>query len=186
MPRLCRLHQTNTIHHVPVTPTMRERPTMRLAVGGDHAAFEGAIPYKAAIIEHLRGKGHEILDCGTDGPDPVDYPDFAGKVCRALQNGEAERGVLICGTGIGIGMAANRYKGIRAAPCVTVDAARLSRTHNDSNVICLGRRLIDLETCIELIDIWLDTEFSGAEPLAGEVFGEAREGGMRFGLRRPG
>ena len=136
---------------------------MRLAVASDHAGFEGSTPYKPAIIKHLHSRGHEILDYGPQGPDPVDYPDYAGKVCRAVLQGEAERGVLICGTGIGVAMAANRYKGIRAATCATPDMARMARTHNDANIICVGRRILSLEKCIELIDIWLDTEFSEAE-----------------------
>jgi ribose 5-phosphate isomerase B len=136
---------------------------MRLAVGSDHAGFEGGTPYKPAIIEHLEERGHQTIDCGPQDPKPVDYPDFAAKVCRAVLEGQAERGVLICGTGIGIAMAANRYRGIRAAPCATPDMARMSRTHNDANVICVGRRILSLPQCIELIDIWLDTEFTGAE-----------------------
>jgi ribose 5-phosphate isomerase B len=137
---------------------------MKIAVGGDHAAFEGPPPhYKPAIMEHLTARGHEVIDCGTNGPESVDYPDFAAIACKAIQSGEAERGVLICGTGIGICIAANRHKGIRGAPCATPEMARLSRSHNNSNVICVGTRILSLETCIQLIDIWLDTPFSGGE-----------------------
>lgn len=137
---------------------------MKIAVGSDHAAFEGPPPhYKPAIIEHLTNLGHEVVDCGTNGPESVDYPDFARRACEAIQSGQAERGVLICGTGIGIGMAANRYKGIRAAPCATPEMARLSRTHNNANVIALGTRILSLETCLQLIDIWLNTPFSEGE-----------------------
>ncbi|MCC6697451.1 MAG: ribose 5-phosphate isomerase B [Candidatus Hydrogenedentes bacterium] len=137
---------------------------MRIAVGSDHAGYEDPPPwYKPAIMEHLKSRGHEVIDCGTNGPESVDYPDFAGKVCQSILSGEAERGVLMCGTGIGVGIAANRYKGIRAATCATPDMARLSREHNNANVICLGRRILSLDKCIQLIDIWLDTPFSGGE-----------------------
>jgi ribose 5-phosphate isomerase B len=136
---------------------------MRIAVGSDHAGYEGPEPYKPAIVEYLRKKGHEVIDCGTFGPESVDYPDYADKVCDTLLRGEAERGVLMCGTGIGIGIAANRHKGIRAATCATPEMARLSREHNNANIICLGRRILDLEACFRLIDIWLETPFSEGE-----------------------
>lgn len=137
--------------------------SMRIAVGSDHAGFEGPTLYKPEIMAYLEGKGHEVVDCGTSGPDSVDYPDFAGNVARAVQEGRAERGVLICGTGIGVSIAANRYKGIRAATCATPAMAELSRSHNDANVICLGRRILSLDECKQLIDIWLDTPFSEGE-----------------------
>ena len=137
---------------------------MRIAVGSDHAGFEDPPPwYKPAIIEHVKARGHDVIDCGTNGPESVDYPDFADVVCQTILSGEAERGVLMCGTGIGVGIAANRHKGIRAATCATPDMARLSREHNNANVICLGRRILTLDDCIRLIDIWLDTPFSGGE-----------------------
>lgn len=137
---------------------------MRIAVGSDHAGFEPPPPlYKPSVIAHLERLGHEVIDCGTDGPDSVDYPDYAEKVCQALLTGQADRGVLICGTGIGVGIAANRHKGIRAAPCTMPEAARLSREHNDANVLCLGRRLLTLEECLEILDVWLRTSFSEGE-----------------------
>jgi len=137
---------------------------MKIAVGSDHAGFEGPPPlYKPAIIAHLEKRGHEVVDCGTNGPESVDYPDFAANVCEAILSGKAERGVLMCGTGIGVGISANRFKGIRAATCATPEMARLSRDHNNANVICVGRRILTLETCLELIDIWLDTPFSEDE-----------------------
>ncbi len=143
---------------------------MKIAVGTDHAAFEGPPPlYKPAIMEHLEQRGHEVVDCGTNGPESVDYPDFAAKVCQAILSGEAERGVLMCGTGIGVGISANRFKGIRAATCATPEMARLSRDHNNANVICLGRRILSLEACLELIDIWLDTPFSNSKRHARRV-----------------
>ncbi len=137
---------------------------MRIAVGSDHAGYDDPPPYyKPEIIKHLQEKGHEVIDCGTNGPESVDYPDFADAVCEAIQRGEAERGVLLCGTGIGISMAANRHKGIRAAVCATPDMARLSREHNDANVIALGRRVLTLDQCKAFIDIWLETPFSDGE-----------------------
>lgn len=137
---------------------------MRIAIGSDHAGYEDPPPhYKPAIAEHLKRRGHEVIDCGTCGPDSVDYPDYANRVCRAILDGEADRGVLICGTGIGIGIAANRHRGIRAAPCTNEAGARLCREHNDANVLCLGRRVTPLAKCIELVDIWLDTPFSEGE-----------------------
>ncbi|MBN2309851.1 MAG: ribose 5-phosphate isomerase B [Candidatus Hydrogenedentes bacterium] len=136
---------------------------MQIAVGTDHAGYEGPPLFKPEIIRHLEERGHRVIDCGPHGPEPVDYPDFAGRVCRTILDGDAERGVLLCGTGIGMSIAANRFSGIRAAACATPDMARLAREHNDANVICLGRRILTLAQCLELIDIWLDTEFSGAE-----------------------
>jgi len=134
---------------------------MKVAVGSDHAGFEGPPEYKPAIVEYLLGKGHEVVDCGPDGAGAVDYPDYADKVCEAVLNGAAERGVLICGAGIGMGIAANRHRGIRAAACTTREMARLGREHNDANVLCLGRRILTLEECFELIDVFFDTPFSG-------------------------
>lgn len=137
---------------------------MRIAVGSDHAGFEGPPPlYKPEIIAHLRERGHEVVDCGTDGPGSVDYPDFADAVAEAILTGKAERGVLICGTGMGISMAANRHTGIRAAVVVTPEMAELARSHNDANVIAIGRRTSSLEDAKQLVDIWLDTPFSGGE-----------------------
>ncbi len=137
---------------------------MRIAVGSDHAGYEGPPPlYKPAIVAHLEALGHEIIDCGTHGPESVDYPDFADAVAEAVLSGKAERGVLICGTGMGISIAANRHKGIRAAPVVTPEMAELSRSHNDANVIAIGRRTSTLEESKKLVDIWLDTPFSGGE-----------------------
>lgn len=137
---------------------------MIIAVGSDHAGYEGDAPqYKPAIMEHLRAQGHQVIDCGTGGAESVDYPDFANAVCDAMLAGRAEVGVLICGTGIGMGMTANRHKGIRAAVCATPDMARLSREHNDANILCMGKRILPLDQVLALLDIWLDTPFSGGE-----------------------
>ncbi len=134
---------------------------MKIAVGSDHAGFDEPKPYyKPEIIKHIQGLGHEVIDCGTDGPESVDYPDFADKVADVVLNGHADCGVLVCGTGIGIGMAANRHRGIRAATCATPEMATLAREHNDANVICVGRRILTLQQCCNLIDIFLTTPFS--------------------------
>ena len=137
---------------------------MRIAVASDHAGFEGPEPYyKPEIIRFLQQRGLEVLDCGTFGCEAVDYPDYAQKACDAILRGEADMGVLICGTGIGVSIAANRNKGIRAATCVTPDMAAMARTHNDANIICLGRRILSLDECLKLIGIFLDTPFSEGE-----------------------
>lgn len=136
---------------------------MRIAVGSDHAGYEGEQPYKPEIAKHLEGLGHQVVDCGTSGPEPVDYPDYAQEVCETVLRGDADYGVLLCGTGIGMGMAANRNPGIRAATCATADMARLAKEHNNANVLCIGRRILSLEQCLELVDIFLTTPFSGAD-----------------------
>jgi len=137
---------------------------MKIAVASDHAGFEGPEPlYKPAIVAHLSALGHEVVDCGPATPDPVDYPDMAERVCRALLSGGADLGILLCGTGIGMSIAANRHPGIRAAVCTTEDMARLSREHNNANILCLGRRTLPLEQCLALADLWLATPFSEGE-----------------------
>ncbi len=136
---------------------------MKIAIGSDHAGWEGEPGYKAAIREHLEKAGHEVLDCGPDNPDPVDYPDYAQKVCDALLDGRVERGVLICGTGIGMSITANRNPGIRAAVCWSTEAAALSREHNNANVLCLGRRMLSLDDCFAIADVWFSTDFSDAK-----------------------
>lgn len=137
---------------------------MIIAIGSDHAGYEGDAPqFKPAVMEHLQSLGHQVIDCGTSGTESVDYPDFADAVCRELLVGRAEAGILICGTGIGMGIAANRHPGIRAAVCATPDMARLSREHNDANVLCVGKRILQLNQVLDLVDIWLSTPFSGGE-----------------------
>lgn len=137
---------------------------MIIAVGSDHAGYEGDPPqFKPAIMQYLQSLGHQVIDCGTSGAQSVDYPDFADAVCREVLAGRAEAGILICGTGIGMGIAANRHPGIRAAVCATRDMARLSREHNDANVLCFGKRILDLDEAVELLNIWLSTPFSGGE-----------------------
>jgi ribose 5-phosphate isomerase B len=136
---------------------------MKIAIGSDHAGWEGDPGYKAGLAEHLRNAGYDVLDCGPDNPEPVDYPDFAQRVCEAVLAGRAQRGVIICGTGIGMSIAANRHPGIRAAVCWSPEVAELSRQHNNANVLCLGRRVLSLDECFKIADVWFATPFSEAE-----------------------
>ena len=137
---------------------------MRIAFGCDHSGYEGPPPvYKEALVSYLAALGHEVVDCGTFGPESVDYPDFANAVCEAIRSGRADEGVLMCGTGIGISMAANRYKGIRAAVCLNEEMVRMAREHNNANILCLGRRLLSIDTCKQLIDAWFRERFQGGE-----------------------
>ena len=137
---------------------------MKIAFGSDHAGFDEPKPYyKPALIQYLCDLGYEVVDCGTEGPGSVDYPDFADKVAEAVLSGQAEEGVLLCGSGIGICMAANRHKGIRAAVCEREEQAQLAREHNNANVLCLGRRTQTLENCKRVIDAWFRYHFTGQE-----------------------
>ena len=130
---------------------------MKIAVGSDHRGF----PYKTIIKHMLEDRGHTIEDFGTDSEQSVDYPDYALPVARSVAEGRNERGVLVCGTGIGMSMAANRVPGVRATLCMNEQMAHMARTHNNSNVLCLGRDLIDEETMRRTVETWLDTEFEG-------------------------
>lgn len=143
---------------------------MKIAVGSDHAGYDEPPPYyKPELVKHIQSLGHEVIDCGTHGPDAVDYPDIAVEVGRAVSNGPADLGVLLCGTGIGVSITANRHPGIRAAVCTTPEMARLSKCHNDANVLCIGRRVLTLDECLAIIDAWLDEPFSGEERHARRV-----------------
>lgn len=130
---------------------------MKIAVGSDH----GGLHLKNHIKEYLQQQGIEILDCGTDTEASVDYPDYAAKVCQAVNLGEAERGILVCGTGIGVSIAANKIHGIRAALCGDVFSAKMSREHNNANVLCMGERVLGLSLAEMITDTWLNTEFAG-------------------------
>lgn len=130
---------------------------MKIAIGADHAGFH----LKQALVTLLTDRGHEVLDLGTDGTESVDYPDFGKAVAEAIVDGRAERGVLVCGTGIGISIAANRYPQIRSANCTSGLMARLARDHNDANVLALGARIIGVETALDCIDEFLNTPFGG-------------------------
>ncbi|MEM8923030.1 MAG: ribose 5-phosphate isomerase B [Actinomycetota bacterium] len=130
---------------------------MRIAVASDHAGFD----LKASVVDHLRSVGHQVDDLGTDGPDSVDYPDFGAAVGAAVVRGEAELGVALCGTGIGIGIAANKVAGVRAATVHDATGARLSRQHNDANVLCLGQRLTGVAVALDAVDAFLAARFEG-------------------------
>jgi ribose 5-phosphate isomerase B len=129
----------------------------RIAVAADHAGYE----LKSLLIAELRALGLEVRDLGTNGPESVDYPDFANAVARAITSGEAQRGLLICGTGIGMSIAANRHPALRAALCHDGLGARLARQHNDANVLVLGGRLIGAETAKDCLKIFISTPFDG-------------------------
>jgi ribose 5-phosphate isomerase B len=137
---------------------------MRIAFGCDHAGLEGGGPtYKDTILKHLRSAGHNVIDCGAHTPESVDYPDYADRVCREILAGRADTGVLLCGAGLGMSMAANRHRGIRAAVVVNAQMARLAREHNNANIICLGRRTTSVDDCLALTDLFLATAFDGGE-----------------------
>jgi ribose 5-phosphate isomerase B len=130
---------------------------MRIAIGADHAGFA----LKEKLRERLAGQGHEIVDFGTSSAESCDYPDFARPVAREVAEHRADRGILVCSTGIGMAMAANKVAGVRAAPGQSEDEVRLTREHNDANVLTLGARYLDEQRASGLIDIFLKTEFAG-------------------------
>ena len=135
---------------------------MKLAVGCDHAGFV----LKGAVIEHLRSLGHDVIDCGTYSAESCDYPDYAAAVCEKITANEAERGILICGTGIGMSIAANKVRGIRAACCSDTFSARFTRLHNDANVLCFGARVVGEGLALDLVDQFVSTPYenSGNHP----------------------
>ncbi len=130
---------------------------MKIAIGSDHAAFS----MKEEIRAYLEEQGHEVTDCGTYSPERCDYPVFGERVALAVKAGEAERGVLICGTGVGISLAANKVKGIRAAVCSEPFTARLSRQHNDAQIIAFGARVVGIGMAKMIVDAFLEAEFEG-------------------------
>lgn len=132
---------------------------MIVAVAADHAGF----PQKGTAIEAVRALGHEVLDLGTDSTESVDYPDYAEKVGRALQQGRAERGILICGSGVGAAIAATKMRGVRAGLCHDTYSARQCVEHDDVNVLALGARVIGPALIKELVLAFLEAQFSGAE-----------------------
>ena len=134
---------------------------MKIAIGSDHAGFK----YKEKIKQFLTGLGHDVNDFGTDSEEPVDYPLFIRPVALAVARGEAERGVVLGGSGNGEAMVANRVKGVRCALCWNVETARLARQHNDANMISLGQRMITEEVALEIVLTWLDTPFEGGRHL---------------------
>src|SRR5689334_23475690 len=130
---------------------------MKIAIGADHAGFE----LKNQLGDALRQGGHEVCDFGTNSAEAADYPDYAGRVAKAVAAGTAERGVLICGTGIGMAIAANKVRGVRAAVGVSPEEVRLTRAHNDLNVLTLGARFTDSVKARDLVRTFLDTPFEG-------------------------
>lgn len=130
---------------------------MKIGIGNDHSALE----LKAEIIEFVKGKGYEIVDFGTNSSESCDYPIYGEAVARAVAAGEVDYGILICGTGLGISLAANKVKGVRAAVCSEPFTAKMSKQHNNCNVLAFGARVVGAELAKMIVDVWLDTEFEG-------------------------
>ena len=131
----------------------------KITVGCDHAGFG----LKKTVIAHLEERGFEVLDVGTHSTDSCDYPQIAHELCKNIQDGTTELGILICGTGIGMSMAANKHRGIRAAACSDTFSARLTRVHNDANVLCFGERVVGMGLALDLVDAFVDAEFEGGK-----------------------
>lgn len=134
---------------------------MKIAMGCDHAGY----PLKVLVKEKLEKEGHEIIDLGTDSTESVDYPGYGKAVGRTVAAGEAERGIVICGSGIGISIAANKVPGIRCALCTSVEMAEMSRRHNNANVLAMGARMIEPEMAFAIVDKWMATDFEGGKHL---------------------
>lgn len=130
---------------------------MKIAIGNDHAAVD----MKREITEFLTGEGHQVINFGTDKCESCNYPEYGKKVAEAVVNREADIGILICGTGVGISLAANKVKGIRAVVCSEPCTARLSREHNNTNVLAFGSRIVGMEMAKEIVAAWLDGQFLG-------------------------
>ena len=130
---------------------------MKIALAADHGGFE----LKEKVKEYLQQKGYDVLDLGTHIEESVDYPNY-GKACgEAVMRGDAERGIVFCGTGIGISIAANKVKGIRCALCTSLFMAEMSRKHNNANMLALGGRVLEPKLALDIVDVWLTTEFEG-------------------------
>lgn len=130
---------------------------VKIAVGSDHGGFV----LKGQITEYLKEKGYEVTDCGTYSTDSCDYPVYAKAVAKLVSSKEAEKGILVCGSGIGVSIAANKVTGVRAALCHEPYSAMLSRLHNDANVLCLGERITGRDLALDIVDRWLSTEYEG-------------------------
>lgn len=128
-----------------------------IAIGSDHGGFE----YKEEIIKYLKQNGYKYIDAGTYNKTSCDYPEFARKVSEKILSKEADKGILICGTGIGMSIAANKFKGIRSALCSDTFSAKAARAHNNSNILCLGQRVIGIQLALDIVELWLKTEFEG-------------------------
>ena len=131
----------------------------KITIGCDHAGYE----LKKKVIDHLQERGIEVIDVGTHSTDSCDYPAIAHAVCKNIQDGVTELGILVCGTGIGMSMAANKHRGIRAAACSDTFSARLTRIHNDANVLCFGERVVGMGLALDLVDNFIDAEFEGGK-----------------------
>lgn len=130
---------------------------MRIGIANDHAAVE----MKNEIVAYLEEKGHEVVNYGTNTSESCNYPEFGEKIGRAVASGEVEKGIAICGSGLGISLAANKVKGVRACLCSEPYTAKMSREHNDANVLAFGARVIGIEMAKMIVDTWLETEFLG-------------------------
>ena len=130
---------------------------MKISIGADHAGFS----VKEKIREYLESKGYRILDKGAYSEESVDYPEFGHAVGNSVKDGESAKGIVVCGSGIGISMAANKVEGIRAALCTTPEHALMSRLHNDANVLAIGARMTNFDVILEIVDTWLSSEFEG-------------------------
>lgn len=130
---------------------------MKITIGADH----GGYLLKNLIVDHLKNNGHEVQDCGTHTSDSVDYPNFAKEVTSAITSENAELGILVCGSGIGMSMAANKVNGIRAALCFNAYMGRMTRAHNNANVLCLGERVLGSGTALDIVDAFVNTNFEG-------------------------
>lgn len=152
MVKLCRRLGDNSFLY-----GMNEEAYMRIGIGNDHSALE----LKAEITELLQKKGHEVIDYGTNSTDSCDYPIYGKAVGQAVAAGEIDQGILICGTGLGISLAANKVKGVRAAVCSEPYTAKMARAHNDCNILAFGARVVGAEMAKMIVEIWLDTKFEG-------------------------
>lgn len=132
---------------------------MKIALGADHGGFE----LKRLLHDHLQRKGHDVIDLGTNSPDAVDYPDFAEKVALAVTRGDAERGIMVCGSGVGASIATNKVPGARAALCHDTFSAHQGVEDDDANVLCLGARIVGPALAAEIVDTWIAARFSNAE-----------------------
>lgn len=129
----------------------------KIILGADHGGYE----LKNTVKAHLLSLGYEVTDVGTDSAQSCDYPVFASRLCKKIQSGDSELGILVCGTGIGMSMAANKHRGIRAACCSDTFSARLTRIHNDANVLCIGARVVGAGLAIDLVEAFINAEFEG-------------------------
>ncbi|NOR23900.1 MAG: ribose 5-phosphate isomerase B [Desulforhopalus sp.] len=130
---------------------------MKIVLAADHGGFE----LKEVIKKNLLQAEWDVVDVGCTSNDSVDYPDFAEMAVSSMLTGDCQRGILVCGTGIGMSIAANRHRQIRAANCFDIDTAKLSREHNNANILCLGARVLETDNAIRMVNVWLETEFTG-------------------------